>query len=468
MSDSDKTTSQFEDSQFEKTQLTYMPLKKKEDENNEENKESSSSHTPSSQSSTWYLISVLVLSLLGIIVSAYATHHHLEFKQHGQTSAVCNVNQTVSCDSIAASEYSELLNYPLGIWGLGYFLALFAIALILLPKKPLTFRSEAHYAALISLSLLGVITSLVLASLSFFVIKAVCLTCTMVYVLTLLLGGISIYYMKRHRFPLRLTGTYAPWPGFLSAAILLAITLASFGQLTSKPQESTTQPSTSTIQETEVSKPTKTFKVPNLADEDQAQDIPIAQSPYSQLGEDFRLGSDNAAVQLVEFADFQCAYCASFSSILKEVKEEFGDTVSIVFKNFPLDNSCNSTAGAVHPYACETAQLARCSGILLGKFWEFHDLAYIHQSRIKKEGAKQVAKEFGLSDAQIEECLKSKDILAKIKDDIALGQKLGVQGTPSVFINGRKLTLQSDLNLSAIIQMLLSNEAQKTSTPTTP
>ena len=113
-----------------------------------------------------------------------------------------------------------------------------------------------------------------------------------------------------------------------------------------------------------------------------AIDLPLALSPYSGAGEDYRKGSDEAAVTIVEFADFQCPGCRQMSNNLEILADEFGDDVRLVFRNYPLDKSCNSGMGRqLHDYACEAAVLGRCAG-QYGRFWPFHDLVFANQSSI--------------------------------------------------------------------------------------
>src|SRR5690606_25971169 len=114
-------------------------------------------------------------------------------------------------------------------------------------------------------------------------------------------------------------------------------------------------------------------------------EIPINTSPYSGFGEDFRKGGDQAAVVLTEFADFQCPACASFAPTLETLHKDFGDRILIVYKNYPLDTTCNpQLSNQIHEFACDMAVAARCAG-QYEKFWQFHDLAFARQSSVSSE-----------------------------------------------------------------------------------
>lgn len=169
-----------------------------------------------------------------------------------------------------------------------------------------------------------------------------------------------------------------------------------------------------------------------------AVDIKIDKSPYSGLGEDYRKGSDDAKVVIVEFSDLQCPACSYNAEVINKIAYEFGNRILVVFKNYPLDNACNSKmAGPMHPEACSLAMLARCAGEM-GNFWQFHDLVFGRSREISKDKLKPWAMEVGIKPDQYESCLKNPSYLDKIKEDINVGDAVGVNATPMLFINGRK------------------------------
>jgi protein-disulfide isomerase len=171
-------------------------------------------------------------------------------------------------------------------------------------------------------------------------------------------------------------------------------------------------------------------------------DIPVSTSPYQGEGEDYRKGDDDAKVTIVKFSDFQCPACASAAPVLDRLYKKYFGAVRVVYRNYPLSNICNESVSRVmHGFACEIAVLARCAGAK-GKFWEYHDLAFANYGKLphsKKESPlpTEWAKRLGLSDAEVSSCKASKNILAKLKSDVAIGNKAGVRGTPSIFINGK-------------------------------
>lgn len=138
-----------------------------------------------------------------------------------------------------------------------------------------------------------------------------------------------------------------------------------------------------------------------------------------------RLGPETAAVQIIEFADYECPYCQKVNDDLRRVREQFGNQVSVVYKDFPLP---------MHPLAARAAEAARCAGSQ-GKFWEFHDSLFqtkkLHTTELKEE-----ARALNLDADRFNKCLDSGEETAVVKKDSQEAQRLGLSGTPSFFING--------------------------------
>lgn len=142
------------------------------------------------------------------------------------------------------------------------------------------------------------------------------------------------------------------------------------------------------------------------------------------------VGPKDAPVTIVEFSDFQCPYCKRAEPTLKEVREKYGDKVKLVYMDFPL---------GFHPHAMDAAMAGRCANEQ-GKFWPMHDEMFTDQGKLSPADLANAAKKAGLDTAKFDECFKSGKYKAAILGDQAQGQKLGVDGTPAFFVNGRPLT----------------------------
>ncbi len=140
-------------------------------------------------------------------------------------------------------------------------------------------------------------------------------------------------------------------------------------------------------------------------------------------------GPANAPVTIVEFSDYQCPFCRRSESSIKEVLEKYGDQVRLVYRDFPLANHANAT---------DAARAARCAGEQ-GKYWDMHGQIFADQSKLSRADLKAMAKKTGVSQSQFDACLDSAKYEAEVKKDMLAGQDLGVDGTPTFFINGRRL-----------------------------
>lgn len=139
------------------------------------------------------------------------------------------------------------------------------------------------------------------------------------------------------------------------------------------------------------------------------------------------LGDRDAKVVVVEFSDFQCPACGVAVSIVKEVAEEYGDKILLVFRHFPIIST--------HPYALKAAEAAEAAAEQ-GKFWEYHDKLFENQENLKDGDLKQYAEELGLDMKKFEDALKTGKFKDKVRGDLDAGEKFGVNATPTFFING--------------------------------
>ena len=386
----------------------------------------------------------LALAALAAAVSGYSLSHHIAVKMQGVTDYACNINATFSCDSVANSPYSELLGVPVALLGLGYFLGLGALLLISHFKRENERDGLQAYSVLV---VVGLAVSAVYGSISWFQLGALCLSCIGIYAVTVL-QAINLWILREAiPTPMSLKGTTN---GATVAGLFVIILVVGYNFM--RPVSHKAPP-------LDLAGPQGTGAAIDSYFTPGSQDIKIYRTEYSGFGKDYRKGSDEAKVKIVEFADFQCPACGSASQTLEELAAEFGDQLQVVFRNYPLDKSCNSgIRNVIHPYACLTAKMARCAGEI-GKFWEYHDLAFAEQRRISAENAKLWAAQVGLSDSQIARCEKSKDILSKIQDDIAKGNQYGVDATPTIFINGRKFVGRRNKTVLKVIINRLLGEA---------
>jgi protein-disulfide isomerase len=138
------------------------------------------------------------------------------------------------------------------------------------------------------------------------------------------------------------------------------------------------------------------------------------------------MGNKDAKHTLVEFSDFQCPYCSKAATFTKEILAKYPNDVKVVFKHFPLP---------FHPNAKGAAIASICAD-KQGKFKEFHYKAFENQDKLTEENFLLWATEFKLSMDDFKKCLKDENISKKIDEDMREGQEIGVQGTPTLYLDG--------------------------------
>ncbi|MDE2450940.1 MAG: DsbA family protein [Gammaproteobacteria bacterium] len=141
-------------------------------------------------------------------------------------------------------------------------------------------------------------------------------------------------------------------------------------------------------------------------------------------------GPADAPITIVEFGDYQCPFCHQFEPTLESVLEQYSHQARLVFRNYPLTQ--------IHPEAMHAAQAAVCAD-KQGKFWAMHDAIYADDTPLSISSLRALAKQVGLDSKKFEACVRSGAADVTINADIQAGDELGVEGTPTLFIDGRYL-----------------------------
>lgn len=151
--------------------------------------------------------------------------------------------------------------------------------------------------------------------------------------------------------------------------------------------------------------------------------------------DDHMQGDREAKVTLVEYSDFQCPACASYHPLLEQLVMDFGGDILFVYRHFPLKS--------IHKNAELAARAAEAAG-KQGKFWEMHDTIFEHQNEWSNESdARTIFLRYGerleLEKAKFDADLVSQDVKGKVDQDLKSGEALGVNATPTFFLNGKKI-----------------------------
>ena len=174
-------------------------------------------------------------------------------------------------------------------------------------------------------------------------------------------------------------------------------------------------------------------------------------------------GQGQAKVTLVEYGDYQCPYCGQYYPLVKQVQQQFDKEIYFQFRNYPLTNA--------HPNAFAAARAAEAAA-LQNKFWEMHDLLYEGQQQWSQmsdavPAFEQYAQQLNLNIAQFKTDFASRTVNDLINADFAEGTKLGITGTPTFFLDGKKLD-PSPQDAAAFEKVIKAEIAKKTGSTAAP
>jgi protein-disulfide isomerase len=160
------------------------------------------------------------------------------------------------------------------------------------------------------------------------------------------------------------------------------------------------------------------------------------------------LGPANARVTLVEFSDFQCPYCSKASTQIAAILKAYPNDVKLIFKQFPLDS---------HPQALISAQ-ASLAAHNQGKFWQLHDLMFANRTKLSPGAIHFWADSLKLDMKKFDADLNSPTVKKQVMKDLEDGEKAGVEGTPTLYIDGQRYN--GDLDL-AKVKPVIDGELKK-------
>lgn len=161
------------------------------------------------------------------------------------------------------------------------------------------------------------------------------------------------------------------------------------------------------------------------------------------------IGSADAPIKILEFSDLECPFCQRFHTTLQGVREEFGQDVAFVFLHYPLE---------IHRQAVPAALGAECAAEQ-GKFMEYLDVVYAEQDSLGNRGWASLAARAGVSDTvAFSGCVAEESGRVVIDRGRELGRQIGVNGTPTVIVNGWLLRPTPYDTLSGVVARALKGE----------
>jgi protein-disulfide isomerase len=147
-------------------------------------------------------------------------------------------------------------------------------------------------------------------------------------------------------------------------------------------------------------------------------------------------GSADGLIRLLEYGDYECPFCAEAQPIVKEIQRRLGDDLLFAFRNFPLTN--------IHPHSEHAAEAAEAAAAQ-GNFWGMHDTLFENQRALEDQDLATYAAELGLDETRLIREVTASVYAPRIREDFKSGVKGGVNGTPTLFINGERYDGARDL-----------------------
>ena len=397
-------------------------------------------------------LATIFLSLCGIALSFVALQQHVVYVNGFATGpSFCHINEYFNCEAVNASEWSAIFGVPVASYGL-FFYAVLLLGSVCATSSGRMISLSSWAGITLVFSAFASLLSLALFAVSEIFIGSLCLMCIGLYLVNFITFGCvwRAAWVGRLREGLRsgvveFLRTLGITAGFVKAQVPVspwrlrsAALLSAFAALVS------------------VILPDVLYEV--YAAREMAQVDPIEEwrsAPVTRFNlqtsggafGDYSKGDPSAPIQVVEFADYECPACKMMHGVLGGVLERYADKVFFVFKNYPLDQSCNAEMKRkLHEFACVAAFFSRCAGEQ-GKFWEANTILFLRDAEKGELTTESLitegSKEIGVDSAAVSECMSSGRYREKINEDIKAGVEADLQGTPSVWINGKLVSQPS-------------------------
>lgn len=391
------------------------------------------------------------LLLLGLLVSFYLSHHHIEVKSNLQIgTSICSFDEVFDCDSVARSDFSELMGMPVAFLGIFYYSVVF---LLLVFNKDLAFDAKKKLNSLLfALFSISLVLSLYLAYGSYVTLGKVCIFCSLLYVTNLALYGLMFFYKEQRGslgaaisflfqdFLVSLKGLF-----FILGTVGVAVTLFTFPPVYEKY---VLLPRYLNVQGQKIIAELKSQweNGPVEIDENLAKALPgaIIREPSSNASKIFTI---------VEYADYECPFCQKVAPVLEKLYEENKDRVRLVLLQFPLDNVCNrSIERNFHENSCKLAKSVVCASLDFGKSsLDFHNRVLKDQP-FSDEALDVLYKDFQMDGAN---CPKAE---AALKEQIEFALKADIHSTPNIFIEGKRVKFNSFPQVETVLREIVGGK----------
>lgn len=407
------------------------------------------------------LLSVFILALLSVAVwiSYQTLEVHVSAEQgFNSQNALCGVSEKLDCKKVAKSEWSSIFGIPLGSYGIAFygFLAFLFLQVFFQGISKLNILIKATHVLFFFSSLFSIWLFIV----SKFFIGTLCPLCLILYVINIAIYLVTFFTTEEKGVWKKLKASISIYTQFISTY--------------KKPNVSKVMEALLAICAFALICVWATFSQ-NLIRRDLGQKqflsemnawpiaskLPIELDLSGSVWGDYYKGDPEALIEIVEFADFECPFCRKLSIDLESILKPYTGKYYFVYKNYPIDQSCNKNIKrAAHESACYASIYTRCAGEQ-GKFWQAYNYI-INLNTFSETSDPELIKDsilhsVGMLDLDydgLKECMDSGRQRDRVIKDVADGDKLKVKGTPSLYINGKRVKNITKENIVKILDQL--------------
>lgn len=400
--------------------------------------------------STLPFVVTALLAVAGTLAATFLTYRHILLTSNaGQVaeSVLCRSTGKMSCDAVLLTQYSVLFDFiPSSVLGLmGFTLMLWLAANGLLNPRV---RKEALSWLLIYLSV-AISFSAYYVYIMLFDVDFICTWCVVVHVINLcsFIFVLAIFFRYRTQLEKPSLSNTGEHLYLLIGGLTASLAVFFFAGYLEK-----------SIAYEEIKR-----KHNAMGSNPLVMAAILKASPEYDIGIDEKdpvYGNPLAPYAIVLFSDFQCPVCMRAELFLISVVDSHPEKLKLVFKNYPLSSKCNPRVPTnVHPKACQAAQAAYSAFLLGGArgFWIYAFLLFAHQSELDADPWLALADKARLDQQTFSELMQADSPSAeKIRDDVSLGIRLGLDATPEIFFQNKKLpeNWQSDNFVPALEEFL--------------
>ena len=411
-------------------------------------------------------LGVFFLLLSGLVLALYSSFEYVHVTQFPLSGeAACNFTATLNCESAISSPYSSLFGFSLGSLGALFYGLSLLFFLLYAPEAEESPRRGLSGFFVATTASLGV--SCILFLISLLTLEAWCPVCLALYVVSAFLW-IVIWRMEPEsgiltrlkvgvsalaNLPKDVLGLFAVSGDRVSRFGVMGVTIVSVAILLFADMWFSLLLGEFYRPSGDLQSLYKDWK------REAVQQIPFQEEDIYQR--DYRKGPSDAPIRIVEFFDYECPACRTFYFDLRDLVDEFGGQVAVEYRNYPLGGSCNSNITSTgHEYACDAAELARCAGEQ-EQFFEAHEYILTLEAfdtrdplTDKGQALRSIISELDLDRDLMIDCLSSNRQMRAIQRDIEIADQLTLRGTPSVWINGRRVRRLGEIR--DLVQYLLA------------